>query len=94
MVFADASGSDRNQLASVKAVAPGYPLRGVARIATEPFVRGEPTPDVPGIGEVWMDSRLFPSLGVEVGDRVAVGTRTSPSPRCLPGNRIAAAQAS
>ena len=73
MVFADASGSDRNQLASVKAVAPGYPLRGVARIATEPFTRGEPTPDVPGVGEVWMDSRLFPSLGVEVGDRVAVG---------------------
>ena len=73
MVFADASGSDRNQLASVKAVAPGYPLRGVARIATEPFVRGEPTPNVPGVGEVWMDSRLFPSLGVEVGDRVAVG---------------------
>ena len=73
MVFADASGSDRNQLASVKAVAPGYPLRGVARIATEPFARGAPTPDVPDIGEVWMDSRLFPALGVEVGDRVAVG---------------------
>ncbi|MDE0037484.1 MAG: ABC transporter permease [Gammaproteobacteria bacterium] len=73
MVFADASGSDRNQLASVKAVAPGYPLRGVARVATEPFARGVPTSDVPGIGEVWMDSRLFPSLGVEVGDRVAVG---------------------
>ena len=73
MVFADASGSDRNQLASVKAVAPGYPLRGVARIATEPFARGLPTADVPGVGEVWMDSRLFPALGVEVGDRVAVG---------------------
>ena len=73
MVFADASGSDRNQLASVKAVAPGYPLRGVARIATEPFARGVPTRDVPGVGEVWMDSRLFPALGVEVGDRVAVG---------------------
>ena len=73
MVFADASGSDRNQLASVKAVAPGYPLRGEARIATEPFVRGAPTADVPGEGEVWMDSRLFPALGVEVGDRVAVG---------------------
>lgn len=73
MVFADASGSDRNQLASVKAVAPGYPLRGAARIATEPFARGVPTPDVPSVGEVWMDSRLFPALGVAVGDRVAVG---------------------
>ena len=73
MVFADASGSDRNQLASVKAVAPGYPLRGAARISAEPFARGVPTPDVPGVGEVWMDSRLFPALGVAVGDRVAVG---------------------
>ena len=73
MVFADASGSDRNQLAAVKAVAPGYPLRGVARIASEPFARGEPTARVPDVGEVWMDSRLFPALGVAVGDRVAVG---------------------
>ncbi|MYF29321.1 MAG: FtsX-like permease family protein [Gammaproteobacteria bacterium] len=73
MVYADASGSDRNQLASVKAVAPGYPLRGVARIAEKPFAKGVPTSDVPGLGEVWMDSRLFPALGVEIGDRVAVG---------------------
>jgi len=73
MVFADASGSDRNQLASVKAVAPGYPLRGTVRIADAPFDRGTPTADVPAPGEVWLDSRLFPSLGVDVGDRVAVG---------------------
>ena len=73
MVYADASGSDRNQLASVKAVAPGYPLRGVARISTEPFGRGEATAQVPDVGDVWMDSRLFPALGIDVGDRVAVG---------------------
>ncbi|MDE0420240.1 MAG: ABC transporter permease [Gammaproteobacteria bacterium] len=73
MVYADASGSDRNQLASVKAVSPGYPLRGVVRTAQKPFARGEPTAAVPELGEVWMDSRLFPALGVEVGDRVAVG---------------------
>ncbi len=73
MVFADASGSDRNQLASVKAVAPGYPLRGVVRIADEPFATGRTTADVPALGEVWMDSRLFPALGVVIGDRVAVG---------------------
>lgn len=73
MVFADASGSDRNQLASVKAVTAGYPLRGVLRVADRPFEPGWPTADVPAEGEVWMDSRLFPALGVEVGDRVAVG---------------------
>ena len=73
MVYADASGSERNQLASVKAVAPGYPLRGVVRVADEPFGADRPTADVPAPGDVWMDSRLFPALGVAVGDRVAVG---------------------
>ncbi len=73
MVFADASGSDRNQLASVKAVLPGYPLRGVARIADTPFATGAATSQVPDVGEVWMDSRLFPALGVGVGDRIALG---------------------
>ncbi len=71
MVSADAT--DRSQLASVKAVTPGYPLRGTLRVADEPFGRGKRTEALPQRGEVWLDSRLFPSLGVRVGDTVAVG---------------------
>ena len=61
------------QLASVKAVAPGYPLRGRLRISDQPFTDGGFADAVPGRGEVWLDSRLFPALGVAIGDRVGVG---------------------
>ncbi len=71
MVSADDSG--RSQLTSVKAVTPGYPLRGALRVAGEPFSRGRRTGGLPAPGEVWLDSRLFPALGVQVGDTVAVG---------------------
>ena len=70
MVFAS---DDRSQLVSVKAVSSGYPLRGVLRTADEPFARGEPTTQLPQRGEVWLDSRLFPALGLSLGDRVEVG---------------------
>ncbi len=67
------AGTERSQLASVKAVTPGYPLRGTLRVAREPFGGGRATGDVPGRGEVWLESRLFPALGVKVGDTVSVG---------------------
>ena len=71
MASSDATG--RSQLASVKAVTPGYPLRGTLRVAGEPFARGRRTDGLPAPGEVWLDSRLFPALGVKVGDTVSVG---------------------
>ncbi len=64
---------DRNTLVSVKAVSTGYPLRGWLEIADEPFSRGTPTSELPAVGEVWLDARLFPALGVAVGDEVEVG---------------------
>ncbi len=67
------AGERRSRLASVKAVSAGYPLRGVLRRASAPFTAGEVTRELPQPGEAWLDSRLFPSLGVAVGDTVAVG---------------------
>ena len=69
MVFA----GDNNQLVSVKAVTDAYPLRGELIVTGEPFARGAPTDEVPTPGEVWLDSRLFPALGVELGDTIEVG---------------------
>ena len=69
MIFA----GDANQLVSVKAVADGYPLRGRLIIADQPFGDGRPISGIPAAGEVWLDSRLFPSLGVALGDEVEVG---------------------
>jgi putative ABC transport system permease protein len=67
------AGNTRSQLVSVKAVGEGYPLRGRLIAATEPFGAGAPVSDVPAPGDVWLDSRLFPALGVAVGDTVQVG---------------------
>ena len=73
MLFADASDDARNQLVSVKAVGSGYPLRGAVRIADEPFGPDRVTDTVPATGAVWLDSRLFPALGLRLGDTVSVG---------------------
>ena len=70
MVF---GSGERNQLVSVKAVSGGYPLRGELLTGTEPFGSGSVADSVPPKGEVWLDSRLFPSLDLNLGDAVEVG---------------------
>ena len=74
MVFSD----ERAQLAAVKAVDDGYPLRGQLIIADEPFGSGRPTGAGPQPGSVWMESRLFPSLDTRPGASVDVGALTLP----------------
>ncbi|NKB97255.1 MAG: FtsX-like permease family protein [Pseudomonadales bacterium] len=64
---------DANQLVSVKAVGEKYPLRGKLIVSDEPFVRGFPIFEVPQPGEVWLDSRLFPALDVDLGEQIEVG---------------------
>ena len=64
---------ERNQLVSVKAVGDGYPLRGELIVGDEPFAAGRVATTVPGAGEVWLDSRLFPALELTLGDEVEVG---------------------
>ena len=66
-------GGENNQLVSVKAVDGGYPLRGELIVADQPFAEGYPITGVPDPGEIWLDSRLFPALGVSLGDQVEVG---------------------
>ncbi len=63
----------KSQLASVKAVEGNYPLRGKLRVAEEPFGATTETTEIPGPGEIWMNSRLLYILDVELGDQVDVG---------------------
>jgi len=67
------SSNGRLQLAEVKAVAPGYPLRGQLRTAPAPYAADAPTDAIPAPGEAWLDPRLLAQLGVGVGDPVTVG---------------------
>lgn len=69
MVFS----ADRAQFSSVKAVDSNYPLRGKLIISDEPFVRGEVAVGGPPPGEVWLESRLFPSLDIKRGELLDVG---------------------
>jgi len=79
MVFA----ADRAQLSSVKAVSDEYPLRGRLRVAYEPFVAGEVIQQGPMVGEIWLESRLMPSLGIKVGDLLDVGAASFKVSRVL-----------
>jgi putative ABC transport system permease protein len=69
MVFAE----DRAQFASVKAVSAGYPLRGRLNVSGEAFVRGRDVFAGPEPGRVWLESRLFASLDIAMGDELEVG---------------------
>ena len=60
-------------LTAVRAVGPGYPLRGRLKIADEPFAPARETDELPGPGETWLDSRLLARIGARVGDEVSIG---------------------
>ncbi len=62
-----------NMLVAAKAVSDEYPLRGEVITTLQPFTRGAPVASGPPPGEVWLESRALPALGVEVGDKVYVG---------------------
>ncbi|QDZ27469.1 ABC transporter permease [Noviherbaspirillum sp. UKPF54] len=62
-----------SQLASVKAVSPGYPLRGQLTLATgtegaDVAARGIPLP-----GTVWVDENILAALGVKMGAALQLG---------------------
>jgi putative ABC transport system permease protein len=63
-------------LADVKAVAPGYPLRGAITLAADNAPDGVRASGIPPRGEAWPDARLAARLGAGIGDRIGVGEAT------------------
>ena len=61
------------QLATVRAVDAGYPLRGQVRIAERAFDDGVVRPAQPPPGAVYVEQSLLPLLAVQVGERVQIG---------------------
>ena len=68
---------DELHLASIKAVQSNYPLRGEIKRSTTPFTRDpsliESVNYGPSKGEVWVDARLLPLLGIQLGDVIELG---------------------
>ncbi len=62
------------RLVGLKAVPPGYPLRGNLTVAAGPEAPGAITRDVPARGDVWVDAALLESLGLKMGDPLLLGS--------------------
>lgn len=62
-------------LVSIRAVTPGYPLRGRVKLAEVPFGPAREVTGVPAAGTLWADGRLLARLGAAVGDTLGVGAR-------------------
>jgi putative ABC transport system permease protein len=69
---ADAQGG-ASRLVALKAVEPGYPLRGSLKVAAQPGAAEQATRDIPARGEAWVDAPLLDALGLAVGDTLLLG---------------------
>jgi putative ABC transport system permease protein len=69
---ADAQGG-AIKLVALKAVPPGYPLRGNLSVTTDAGGAGEKTRDIPAPGECWVDRALLESMELRPGDTLSLG---------------------
>ncbi len=67
----DAGGASR--LVALKAVSPGYPLRGTLRTASAPDQPEATTSDIPAPGTAWVDAALLGALDLKVGQPLLLG---------------------
>ncbi len=75
-LFSVVFNGDFNQLSSLRAVSPKYPLRGKVMLSDQPFGAPELARGIPPRGEVWPDSRLAAALGAGVGTQLNIGAST------------------
>ncbi|MCU7555280.1 FtsX-like permease family protein [Alteromonas sp. ASW11-19] len=68
-----AFGEQKMSLVDLRAVNDAYPLKGQVTIADAPFGTESVTDTLPQPGEAWLDSRLFQTLNVALGDQVYIG---------------------
>jgi putative ABC transport system permease protein len=65
-----------SQLASIKAVSPGYPLRGSLKIAASAGGADTGTREVPAPGTVWVDANILSALDVSPGGTLNLGDKS------------------
>jgi len=80
VVFPSMAISERNAenstLAAVKAVSPGYPLRGALRVTSQPDAPDAATRDIPNPGTTWVDAQTLQALQLKIGDRLRLGEKS------------------
>jgi len=64
---------EATQMATVKGVDAGYPLRGELRVARDAAALDAVAATAPGVGQAYADPRLLEALGVRVGDEIEFG---------------------
>lgn len=67
------AAGDRLELAALKAIEDGYPIRGRLKIADALFAAEYETDTIPARGTVWVDPRMFQNLGVNMDDTIEIG---------------------
>jgi putative ABC transport system permease protein len=75
--------ADRLQLAAIRAVAPGFPVRGAVRTAPALYQPDAAAADIPAPGTAWAEARLLHALGIGIGDRIEIGGATLSVTRVL-----------
>lgn len=68
----DANGGAA-KLVALKAVQPGYPLRGSLRVSAAPGQPDVPTRDIPVPGTAWVDEALLVQLNLSMGQTLLLG---------------------
>lgn len=68
----DAQGG-QIKLVALKAVEPGYPLRGSLRVSTAMGASGDLTREVPAPGQAWVEAAVLESLDLRMNDMVLLG---------------------
>jgi putative ABC transport system permease protein len=62
-------------LTGVKAVSPGYPLRGVLRVSTADIAEATPVSNGPEPGTAWVEQRVLATLHIALGGTITVGEK-------------------
>ena len=73
MARATEARGGNSKLVALKVVAPGYPLRGRLRVATQLEGAGDLTRDIPTPGQAWVEAPLLEALGLALGDELLLG---------------------
>jgi putative ABC transport system permease protein len=75
MALAGSGAQSVSQLASLKAVSSGYPLRGRVKVAQRPDGPASAADDIPASGTVWVDPALLNGLNAAVGGTLQLGDK-------------------